>query len=175
MDILIRSPGIGDKAAINAIYQFDSVLEQTGQIPHRDEEFWPSFYKNKGGELVELVAEINGVVVGHLGLLLNPTPRRKHCASFGIAIHPESQGQGVGSALMRETLHLCDNWLNISRIELSVFCDNQHAVALYRKCGFVIEGEAIGAVYKNGQYSNSYHMARLNPSLTATSPLPPDA
>ena len=61
---------------------------------------------------VELVSACESKGVGHLGTLLNQNPRRKHVGGFGIAVHPDFQGKGVGKALMEELIRLSDNWLN---------------------------------------------------------------
>jgi putative acetyltransferase len=41
--------------------------------------------------------------------------------------------------MMRAVIDLADKWLNLARIELTVFTDNEPAIALYRKFGFEIE------------------------------------
>ena len=58
-------------------------------------------------------------------------------------------------------LDLADNWLNIRRIELTVYSDNEAAVALYKKMGFVIEGEGKDFAFRNGRYVDAYYMARI--------------
>jgi RimJ/RimL family protein N-acetyltransferase len=73
-------------------------------------------------------------------LSVEPRPRRSHVATFGMSVDAAFHGRGVGSALMREMINLCDNWLRVERIELTVFADNAAAVAVYRKHGFVVEG-----------------------------------
>ena len=35
---------------------------------------------------------------------------------------------------------MCDNWLRVDRIELTVFVDNAPAIKVYKKFGFEIEG-----------------------------------
>ena len=55
-----------------------------------------------------------------------------------MAVAAGHQGCGIG-ALMREMIDLCDNWLRVERIELTVFADNAPAIAVY-KYGFEIEG-----------------------------------
>ncbi len=37
-------------------------------------------------------------------------------------------------------MDLADNWLNLQRLELTVYSDNAAAIALYRKFGFEQEG-----------------------------------
>ncbi|MCG8377514.1 MAG: GNAT family N-acetyltransferase [Chlorobiales bacterium] len=168
MKPLIRAANEKDYDEIKEIYAFDEVMEQTTQLPHRDAAFWKGFYAAKGPSCMELVAISEGRVIGHLGILPDGNPRRKHVASFGIAVHPEFQGRGAGSALMEELIRLGDNWLDILRLELSVFSDNGTAVALYRKFGFVIEGEARYDVFRRGRYASGYRMARYNPARIDT-------
>ena len=69
--------------------------------------------------------------------------------------------KGVGTALMQALLDLADNWLNLSRLELTVFTDNEAAVKLYQKLGFVIEGTHRKFAFRDGEYVDCYAMARL--------------
>jgi putative acetyltransferase len=57
-----------------------------------------------------------------------------------MMVRDDWQGKGVGAAIMRAVIDLADKWLNLTRIELTVFTDNEPAIALYRKFGFEIEG-----------------------------------
>ncbi len=79
-----------------------------------------------------LVATLDDRVTGHLSLHVEPRPRRSHVATFGMAVAAGHQGRGIGSALMREMIDLCDNWLRVDRIELTVFADNKPAIAVYK-------------------------------------------
>lgn len=168
MNIKIRQAEDNDAQHIAEIYSFESVMEQTSQLPYMSTEFWKGFYSSKGAGNIELVAICDDKAVGHLGILLNQNPRRKHACSFGIAIHPDYQGKGVGKTLMNEMIKLADNWLNLLKIELAVFADNKVAIKLYKKLGFVIEGESKYDVFKQGKYCSGYKMARYNPNY----PLP---
>ena len=165
MDITIRHAEDSDYPAISRIFSFESVTENTSQIPYRNEDYWKELFANNDNHFVQLVAEANGQVVGHLGINLCSKPRRKHVATFGIVIHPEFQGQGVGSHLMDELTRLCDDWLNIIRVELEVFCDNNAAIALYRKFGFEAEGEAKFDCFRQGQFASTLRMARIRPGF----------
>jgi putative acetyltransferase len=78
-----------------------------------------------------------------------------------MAVRDDWQGKGVGTALMRAVLDLADNWLNLTRIALHVYVDNAPAIALYRKFGFEIEGTHRRFAFRNGEYVDSYSMARV--------------
>ena len=88
----------------------------------------------------QLVAEIDGRVIGMAGLHANDNRRRSHAASIGMAVHDEFAGRGVGTALLSALLTLADRWLNYTRVELTVWSDNAPAIALYERHGFEREG-----------------------------------
>ena len=60
-------------------------------------------------------------------------------------------------------MDLADNWLNLQRLELTVFTDNEPAVRLYKKSGFEIEGTLRRHIFRAGKYVDVYSMARLRP------------
>jgi L-phenylalanine/L-methionine N-acetyltransferase len=115
-----------------------------------------------------LVATVDDRVVGMLGLHLERRPRRSDCASIGMAVHDDFQGQGVGTAMMRALIDLADSWYGIRRLELTVFTDNAAGVHLYEKYGFVVEGTAKHYARRSGEYVDAYYMARLRPSSAST-------
>jgi putative acetyltransferase len=65
---------------------------------------------------------------------------------------------------MRASVDLADNWLNLRRLELEVYTDNEAAIRLYERFGFEREGTLRQYAYRNGRYVDSYLMARLRPS-----------
>jgi putative acetyltransferase len=108
------------------------------------------------------VAESEGRVVGSAGLFpLGKSSRFRHAAMFGISVHPEAQGQGVGDALMRAVIEQADHWLGLTRIVLEVFVDNERARALYERHGFVLEGVERAMALRRGAHADSYLMARV--------------
>jgi putative acetyltransferase len=112
--------------------------------------------------LYSLVACVEDEVVGSLGLHTSPTRwRMRHVGSIGMAVRDDWQGKGVGTALMEAALDLADNWLNLTRIELSVYTDNAAAIALYEKFGFEIEGTHRRFAFRDGEYVDGYSMARV--------------
>jgi ribosomal protein S18 acetylase RimI-like enzyme len=52
-----------------------------------------------------------------------------------MSVHDEFCGRGIGSALLAAFIDLSDNWLNLKRLELTVYVDNEPAIRLYKKFG----------------------------------------
>lgn len=160
-NITIRHAEFSDIDAIRAIFNSHAVCADTLQIPYPVLENWQERLGERQPGTMNLVAEREGEVIGHMGLEAYQKPRRKHVGTFGIAVAGQRQGQGVGSQLLQAAIDLADNWLNLSRLELEVYTDNQAAIALYQKYGFVIEGTAIDHAFRNGKLVNSHYMARI--------------
>ena len=78
-----------------------------------------------------------------------------------MAVRDDWQGKGVGTALMQAAVDLADKWLNLTRFELEVYTDNAAAIQLYKKFGFTVEGTLAQFSFRDGQYIDSYLMARL--------------
>ncbi len=161
--IAIRRATPEDYPAFARIFLDKSVYSNTLQLPMTTQHLWQKRLAEAPSHVYILVAEKDGEVVGNLGLTLAINERRRHVAEFGMAVCEAAQGQGVGSALMGAMIDLADNWLNLHRLELTVYTDNAPAIALYRKFGFVIEGESVDYAFRNGNYVNVYHMARIKP------------
>lgn len=160
--ITIRRTGPADAEAYHRIFSCPKVIYGTLQIPYPSVDMWRKRLSEVPDGVFNLCACVDDEVVGQLGLHTFPHgPRRRHVGQLGMAIHDDWQGKGVGSALMAAAIDLADNWLNLSRLELEVFTDNEPAIALYKKYGFIVEGTHKNFAYRNGQFVDVYAMARL--------------
>jgi len=160
-EIHVRAREPQDVEALTAIFTCPGVIAGTLQLPYQSSEARRERLARQAPETYSLVADIDGRVVGSLGLHLESPPRRRHCGSIGMAVHDDAQGRGVGGALMAAMVDLADNWLGLRRIELSVYTDNAPAIHLYEKYGFVIEGTARQYALRGGVYVDAHLMARL--------------
>ena len=164
MDIEIRRAEPNDHVAITRIFSAPEVIRATLQLPFPSAEYWRRRLADPADGEYRLVASVRGEVVGVLGLHMSPNvPRRAHAASIGMAVRDDWQGRGVGNALMQAAVDLADNWLNLIRLELTVFVDNDAAIQLYQKHGFITEGTLAGFVFREGEYVDVYVMARIRP------------
>lgn len=157
----VRHVEPGDYAAAREVHGRPRAVWGTLQMPFPSEALWKQRLENPPEGLTLLVALIEGTVVGFLGLHLCTNPRRRHVASLGMAVHDDWQGKGVGNALMEAMLDLADNWLNLTRLELTVFVDNEPAIGLYKKFGFEVEGTHRKYAFRGGEYVDTLAMARV--------------
>ena len=89
---------------------------------------------------VELVAEVEGRIVGQAGIeALGRTDKTRHRADFGISIDRDYWGLGMGRALTRACIALAKQ-AGYKQLELQAVAENEHALALYKSEGFVEYG-----------------------------------
>jgi putative acetyltransferase len=161
----IRRAEPEDYSSIYEMFSCPKVFAGTLQLPYPSREEWRRRLAEPAEGHYNLVAVVSDRVVGLLGLDTFPNkPRRRHVGTFGISVHDDWQGKGVGAALMKACLDLADNWLNLERLELEVYADNEAAIGLYERFGFEHEGTLRKHALRDGQYVDSKMMARLRPS-----------
>ncbi len=169
MDFIIRPVNIGDGKGINELRRMPGVFENILGIPSERVKRNEDHIVNMDSNTHQFVAVTKNqlgeeVIIGTAGLTVYANHRLRHCASIGIMIHKDYQSKGVGTALMKALIDIADNWLMLVRVELTVFEDNEKAIALYEKLGFEKEGVKKLAAIRNGKYENEFLMARISPS-----------
>lgn len=159
-DVLVRALEPGDMPALTEAWNQPEAYAGTLQLPYRSLHERMKRFEATPATLTRLVAEIDGKVIGCLGLE-RFEGRRSHAGQFGVAIHDAYAGRGAGTALLDAAIDLADNWLQIKRLELSVYADNARAIALYERFGFEREGLKRAYAWRNGRFVDSISMARL--------------
>lgn len=146
----------------------DSLGDTFRYVNHESDEAWFNHYLANRQTQVRLA--ICREDHGHIGnvYLLNIDPITRG-AVFHIFISEEHQGQGYGHAATSQALAHGFFDLNLQRISLSVLASNERARSLYKKCGFVEEGIARQAAFKNGHYADVCHLAILREEFKAAS------
>lgn len=162
VEFTIRRVEPSDAEGMRQIFAGPNAIRGTLQLPFPSIEHWRKRLADPVDGSFQLLACVEGEAVGQLGLFTFPNhPRRRHVGQIGMAIRDDWQGKGAGTALMQAAIDLADKWLNLSRLELEVFTDNEPAIHLYKKFSFVIEGTHHRFAYRDGQFADVYAMARL--------------
>jgi putative acetyltransferase len=161
MSPIIRAAEPGDYEAIRDAMAQPLAQANTLQLPLPAREMWKKRLVEFPAEDRLLVAELDGKLVGNLGLHPAKNPRRSHACSIGMVVHDAWHRRGIGSALLAAGIDLAENWMQVQRLELTVFTDNAAAIALYRKFGFDIEGTLRRYAFRNGHFVDVHTMARL--------------
>ena len=159
-EVTIRAVSSEDYQDIYEMLGCPGVVRNTLQLPYVSLDKRRDWLSNLTPDDYMLVAEVDGKVVGNIEITRRRN-RLAHVANLGMAVHDDYQDRGIGTALMEAALDMTDNWLNIKRVELDVYTDNFRAVHLYEKFGFVIEGTRRALAFREGEYVDAYHMARL--------------
>lgn len=159
VELLIRAVSVDDAVALQHLFNQPDAYSQTLHLPHTDQAQWQERLQTKAGSH-KLVAVLDGQVVGLIELAVEQAFRRRHVGNIGLGVHPAFTRQGIGARLLAKALHLADDWLNLQRLELTVFTDNVGAIALYEKMGFEIEGTSRRYAFRAGVYEDVYQMAR---------------
>ena len=162
INFTVRRAEPDDYKSMHQVWAGPKAIWGTLQLPFPSAELWRKRLAEPPEGTFNLVACAENEIIGQLGLYTFPNhPRRRHAGQIGMAVRDDWQGKGAGTALMQAAVDLADKWLNLTRLELDVYTDNESAIRLYKKFGFVIEGTLVNYAYRDGQFVDTYTMARL--------------
>lgn len=165
--LTVRRARPTDAADMARVMADEGVYANLMQLPYPSEAVWRARLEAMAAPAstaVLLVAEREGRVLGSAGLHPAAQIRRRHTAMLGISVDPACRRQGVGSALMQAVCGYADGWVQVLRIELTMFTDNAGAIALYQRFGFRVEGTHVAYAMRQGAYLDVHSMARLHPN-----------
>lgn len=159
--ILIQRLAEPHLEGVTALYNEPAVCRQVLQMPYQSIEVWRKRLADSTERHLKLVALSGGEVIGNIGLEQYLRSRQSHVGAIGMGGASFWQGKGIGSRLLAAALDVADNWMNLHRIELTVFADNEAAQGLYRKFGFDVEGRLRNYAVRDGVFVDALSMARL--------------
>lgn len=141
---------------------FREVVDSGSQFPYECssiEEFHRHFFIPTGQLYV--CHSLDGKVVGGFYLRANFPGRSSHIANAAYMIRSTYRGKGLGSLLIKASLHLAKD-LGFQAMQFNmVLSQNTLAVRLYERLGFSIAGIIPQAVRNpDGSYQNGYVMHR---------------
>jgi len=131
-------------ALTEAPYAFGSTLAEWQGDGDREER-WRNRLAIPG---IHLVVLLNGIPAGMVSGIPSERPEAVEVISVWVA--PQARGHGVGDRLMHE-VGLWARGLAATTVQLSVMPDNQRAIALYLRHGFMDSGK-LGARLPDGRH-----------------------
>lgn len=75
-------------------------------------------------------------------------------AEYAISLRRKAQGKGIAAQATKELLNKAFEQFGFEKVYLNVLADNERAIHLYEKCGFVYEGEFRRHLHIRGEYKN---------------------
>ncbi len=111
---------------------------------------------------IAYVAVIEGNVVGMYKMGANYPDLGSHVASATYAVHPASQGKGIGRALVHHSIDTAQSEGFMAMQFNYVVSTNAPAVELYKKLGFAVAGTLPKAFkHHNSGFVDAYVMYRF--------------
>lgn len=108
----------------------------------------------------QFVALDGNRVIGWCDVSIRSHETLRHSGALGMGLLSGYRGLGIGGSLLRLTLEEAAR-RGLTRIELVVRTDNQPAIALYRRNGFVTEARLRRYMVVNGTTQDALLMTRL--------------
>jgi len=143
--IMVKSPEVDD--AYKLLDNIITVAESTDyllSVPKDYERFVDDIEKEKTlirkyreGKDYLLAVYLNDTIIGNSSLNFLNHVKDSHRAKVGIAIQKEYWGLGIGTILFNEMIDISKNTTGIDQVELGVISENERAISLYKKMGFV--------------------------------------
>lgn len=132
---------------------FSSSYEESAQY---SDDYWQK-------KLVNIIfAEIDGELVGMLGIVKNSHQKRKHAVSIvSVYVKEKFRGQGIAKKLMEAALEEIKKDSNVIKVDLDVNTEAKVAVKLYQSFGFQIAGTWQKELKIDGQYYDLYEMEKF--------------
>lgn len=162
-DVTVRPVVDGDIPAITDIYAHHvrhgkASFEET---PPKEEEMRRRCDALREGGYPYLVAERNGALVGYAYAGPYRTrPAYRFSVENSVYVADGQTGAGVGSALLKETIRLCE--IKGYRQMIAIIGDsgNMGSIALHARCGFNHAGVLKSVGFKHGGWLDSVIMQR---------------
>jgi len=163
-DIKLLTPA--DAPVVFALYREAASIEGSGLARTHDEitmGYVETFVERACRTGVTLGAFIDDNLVGEIhAARLGPRQFDHVLGDLTIAVRPEVQGKGVGTALFAAFFNAAASIFPvITRVELTARSGNAGALRLYERLGFIREGRLVGRVkLPNGAIEDDIPMGR---------------
>lgn len=110
---------------------------------------------------VFLTAWVDGHMRGYILLKRDEKGKKQsssHVALMRIAVHPDYQGNGLGTDLVKVAIQQAESQGKIKRIEILNYASSIDDRHWFEKLGFEIEGRLKNRILSNGTYIDAFIM-----------------
>ncbi len=161
---LIREAAPEDAARL--LHYLDEVTAETDFLalgqgdldwPEEKERRFIEDHRKADNKLL-ILAEIEGQIAGLLRCAGDERPRLRHAGEFGITISQAHWGLGLGTMMIRIMIEWAKASRVIRKINMGVHADNERALSLYQRFGFVREGVITRQFAVAGRFYDAYLM-----------------
>jgi RimJ/RimL family protein N-acetyltransferase len=101
---------------------------------------------------------IDDEIVSTLVFSAGRRPRVRHSGEFGMSVRKRYWGLGIGSLMLDTLIAWARDTQTVKKINLRVRTDNQRAIWLYERKGFVNEGTIRKEILLDGSYFDHHCM-----------------
>lgn len=166
-DITIREVAENDaKDILNLILEMS---EESDNFPFTSEDYSMSAenqrsfinYMHYMKNSIFYAAFSDEVPVGIIYLEGGKRKRTFHVCNLGMGIKKTYWNKKIGTRLLEHALDFAFSSESIAKIDLQVRTDNVHAIKLYKKYGFEIEGKIKRALFIDDRFYDYLSMGRL--------------
>lgn len=124
-----------------------------------DAEWWLSTGIKADGTVTKAI-EQNGDFVGSVGLTLQ-VGWRDHLAEMGYWLGEPYWGQGIATQAVQQMTEYAFSSLKLQKLYAPILAPNQGSMRVVEKCGYTLEGVLKQEVFKDGQYYDIHHFAKV--------------
>lgn len=155
---VVYSRQLQDSITIESISDFyRKAATQTDYLGIYEDEY--TYNLNLDNDL--MILAYTDQIVGIVTIQVSTRRKNLHVGTLAIAIDKHYSGKGIGKTLMSKAIGWFNSNERLTRLQLFVRTDNSKAISLYKKLGFMTEGELRNDTYMDGKYYNVYPMSLL--------------
>jgi L-phenylalanine/L-methionine N-acetyltransferase len=163
--MIIRKAKLGDEKGIGeyvneGLRRKNFIYNGSNQIWNKEKflERRKEISLKKGA--ITFVAEENKKIIGSVTGTYRTSGRMRHRIDCGWGVHPDYQGKGIATLLMKELLKESEK-RGLKRAEAELCVRNIGSLKLAQKLSFKIEGtKNKGMLLDNGKYVDTYILGR---------------
>jgi RimJ/RimL family protein N-acetyltransferase len=163
----LSSPSVGD--AEEALRTVQVIIRDSAHLLTTEEEFTFTVEQQAARitsylehpDKVIIVPKVGGKIVGMMDFLCGSRKRIAHQGEFGMSVHPDYQGRGIGRKMLEALIDWATSNPRLETLRLKVHAQNTNAIRLYETSGFRLEGREVrGVKLSADQYDDVLIMAR---------------